>query len=257
MVCCGTVLRTDSVKALVDKPFIRWTEEWPYVTRSATNTACYVNLRYGELTTHSFDYAALLRPFDWHDLLANLQYWLKETVFDPRSKLKSTDLFFLNCHSVDVLDISPVSTRALFVKSPESWESYECCSLVHAPTPVVFAYHTKLVLSESHRNFCYRVGVAEHFIFFSILFVASALYGMSCTASGDFHCVEHLRRCRLFFLCLRLFWTSCKMLVFWSCPWLYFSYSSGLPGSHRSIEVDWNSGDKVDQFSCNAGYGIF
>lgn len=60
-----------------------------------------------------------MRPFDRNYLLTSFKYWLKETVFERRLRLKSLDPLFTNLHCVDFFDILPARRRELFVKGPE------------------------------------------------------------------------------------------------------------------------------------------
>lgn len=92
----GVALHIDSVVVPLDMPFIRCTEESPYLLRLAVIMVCHVNLQDEEFTTHVLNYVALLHPYDRHHLLTNFEYSLKLAVLERRLRLKSTDPRFVN-----------------------------------------------------------------------------------------------------------------------------------------------------------------
>lgn len=101
---------------------------------------CYADLCDEKFTTHGLNYVALLRPLDLHRFLTNFEYWWKETVFERRIQLKSTDPLIVNWHCVVFFDIPSVRGHELFIKVSEWWECSECSRLVYAPTLVNFSY---------------------------------------------------------------------------------------------------------------------
>lgn len=113
---CNAVLHIASLAVLLDMLFICCTEELLYLSRFAAIMVRYVNLCDETFSTDSLHYLPLLCSSHWHHLLANCKYWLKETEFERRVRLRLADSLFDRWQFVDVFDTPPVRRRELFDK---------------------------------------------------------------------------------------------------------------------------------------------
>lgn len=94
----GAVLQVNFVAVLFDMPFVRYTEELPYMTLVAVITVRYADFFEEEYITRRLSYDSLLHPVERPHQLKNFDYSLKRTVFKPRLRLKETNPPLANCH---------------------------------------------------------------------------------------------------------------------------------------------------------------
>lgn len=121
----------------LDTTFINCTEALLCASRMAVAKVCLENLRDEEYTMHGLNYFALRISIDRYYLLASFEYCLKETVFDRRLQLRSTDLVVANSHSVEFFSIH-LTGEVSYLLRDTSCES---------ATNVLFSYTRRLLSS--------------------------------------------------------------------------------------------------------------
>lgn len=93
--------------------------ELPYLSCSAALTVCYANRRDQKFTMHGLTHFALLCRFERPHLIAKFEYWLQETVFERRLRLKLTNPVLFIWHCVKYFDNQASRHRKMFVMVPE------------------------------------------------------------------------------------------------------------------------------------------
>lgn len=92
-------------KVHIHPSLIRSTEKQAYVMRLAAHVVCYPDPCKVELTTHSLNYVALIRPLDRQQFLTNVVHLLREKVFQHHLRLKPRNSLFNEWYYDDVFDI--------------------------------------------------------------------------------------------------------------------------------------------------------
>lgn len=138
-------------------------------------------------------YVAFQGPFRQHSLLNKFDYNLKITVFECRLRLKSRNLLF-ELAFTGLFRFPTVWCHEFFILVTERWDCDEAHRLLYAPTPIVFAYYSNLVLLGERNDLVFCVDVVEHSGLSVMAFATFAAFRGYCTASRDFCGVEDLHK---------------------------------------------------------------
>lgn len=170
--------------------FLRCTEEHRYIACVTVIAARYVEVSSSNLTAASLDFAAFDKPFDRLYLYSNLDYCLKETIFERRLISRDDSCGFINWNCPDVYAIYPLVSSGLSVLVPHLWLSYECSRILFLPMPIIMAYYSIFGDKSAGTGADFCIAISQICFCAPVLFLFSALAGGTLGYSSRFVSVE-------------------------------------------------------------------
>lgn len=104
-----------------------------------------------------------------------MEYWLKETMFEPKFLVRPVLQMCVNSNCVDMFGIPTRQRDDLSVDRHLLWTNYEGSRLLSTPTLIVFAHYSSFAIRKSRLSLLICIAVTKRCILALMSFLSSAL----------------------------------------------------------------------------------
>lgn len=115
-------------------------------------------------------------PFDWLHVPGNIDYLVKETVFERQLRTRGDSYCLINWHCVDAYGPPTLTYSGLFLLIPDCWCTYERSRLFFLQTPIVPVYYPNSIARRRPPELIFFIAVSKFSVFALVSFVLSALF---------------------------------------------------------------------------------